>query len=542
MSTIASPPCDAGQIQGQAAPSASCRGGNWVLAAAILGSSMVFIDSTVVGVALPVLQSTLRASSIQVQWVVESYALFLAALLLLGGSLGDQFGRRRIFATGVVLFTAASMLCGFAPNVNFLAVARGIQGIGGALLAPSSLAIISASFNAEERGRAIGTWSGFTAITAAVGPALGGWLVEHASWRSVFFLNVPIALVVLVLVWRHVDESYGEHVKRIDWLGASLVTTGLAALTYGLLTASSTGLGSARAAVTVAAGIVALIAFVFVEHRSASPMVPLGLFRSRNFAGANILTLLLYGALGGALYFVPFDLIQVQRYSPTKAGASLLPFILIMFVLSRWSGGLVARVGARLPLVIGPAVAACGFALFARAGAGGSYITTIGPAVVVLGLGMAIAVAPLTTTVMTAVGDEHAGLASGINNAVSRTASLLAVAILGLVMVAIFTRTLDSRIAALPVAPDVRLAIEAQSGRLAAIALPPGMGDEASLAARLAIDDAFVSGFRTVMIAAAALAIAAALSAAVMIDGKRTAATDASPAPSLRVKLPEPPS
>jgi EmrB/QacA subfamily drug resistance transporter len=526
VTTIANAPCEVGQIEGNRTPATSCCSGTWVLAATILGSSMVFIDGTAVNVALPVLQSSFQATSTQVQWVVEAYALFLAALLLLGGSLGDLFGRKRIFMVGVILFTASSALCGFAPNITFLALARGIQGIGGALLTPSSLAIISASFDANERGKAIGTWSGFTAITAAIGPVLGGWLVEHASWRSVFFLNLPVAVAILVIAGWHIEESYGDRTqRRIDWPGASLVTIGLAALTYGLITASARGLGSPVVAVTLAAGIIALIAFLFVESRSAAPMVPLGLFRSRNFAGANLLTLLLYGALGGALYFVPFNLIQVQGYSPEAAGASLLPFILLMFALSRWSGGLVAKVGARLPLVVGPAVAACGFALFARAGVGGSYWTTFGPAVMVLGLGMAIAVAPLTTTVMGSVGDEHAGLASGINNAVSRTAGLLSVALLGLAIVGVFGSALQRGMASIAVPPSVRLSISGQSGKLAAIALPPDIGDEDSLALTRAIDDAFVAGFRAVMIAAAVLALAAALTAAITIEGKQNAGT-----------------
>jgi EmrB/QacA subfamily drug resistance transporter len=501
---------------------------------------MAFIDGTVVGVALPVLQSELRASATQVQWVVESYALFLAALLLLGGSLGDHFGRRRIFALGIVIFTLASMCCGAAPNVTFLAVARAVQGIGGALLIPSSLAIISASFNEDERGRAIGTWSGFTAITAAIGPALGGWLVEHATWRSVFYLNVPIAIVTLYLVWKYVDESYGDRSGHIDWPGAALVTIGLAGITYGLIAGSGPGTAPTLPAVSFLLGVIALIAFILVERTSRSPMVPLGLFRSRTFSGANILTLLLYGALGGVLYFVPFNLIQVQGYRPTEAGASLLPFIVIMFLLSRWSGGLVARVGAKLPLIVGPSIAAVGFLLFARPGVGGSYWTTFGPAVVVLGIGMAVSVAPLTTTVMTSVGDEHAGLASGINNAVSRTASLLAVAVLGAVVLSVFTSSLSSNLNAAQLPPEVRQSIQAQAGRLAAIQLPPNLSDEATLAARNAIDAAFVAGYRTTMFIAAGLALASAVTAALMISGKRSPVAETTPTQNLGTQLPNP--
>jgi EmrB/QacA subfamily drug resistance transporter len=502
-----------------------------VLVAAILGSSMVFIDGTVVNVALPVLQSSFRASSSQVLWVVESYALFLASLILLGGSLGDRLGRRRIFATGVTLFTLASVLCGLAPSITFLTIARSIQGIGGALLAPSSLAIISASFDSDERGRAIGTWSGFTAITAAVGPVLGGLLVQHVSWRAVFFINVPFALVVLALVKWHVDESYGERdTGGIDWLGATLATIGLGALTYGLLTASSFSLGDPVVIASIGVGVLALAGFVVAESRVRSPMVPLWLFRSRIFTGANVLTLLLYSALGGALYFLPFNLIQIQHYSPTAAGLALLPFILIMFLLSRWSGGLVTRVGARLPLVVGPAVAAGGLALFARAGIGGGYWTTFGPAVVVLGLGMATSVAPLTTTVMSSVGEDHAGIASGINNAVSRTGGLIAVAVLGIVMVAAFSRALAARLDSAQLSPQSQQAVAAQENRLAAISLPSDLSPDTQAALNRAIADSFVAGFRVVMITASGLALAASLAAAVLIDDRelpsRTTAPD----------------
>jgi EmrB/QacA subfamily drug resistance transporter len=529
MTSLAQPPCESSLVHRQTAPALSCRSGTWVLAATILGSSMVFIDGTVVNVALPVLQKEMGATAAQVQWIVESYALFLAALLLLGGSLGDRFGRKRIFTIGVVIFTIASMLCGASPNIAFLAAVRAVQGVGGALLAPASLAIISASFSADERGRAIGTWSGFTAITAAIGPVMGGWLVQHVSWRAVFYLNVPIAVIVLVLTVRHVDESYGDRTASIDWLGAGLVTLGLAGVTYGLISASATGLSDPVNIAAFALGLLALVVFVVVEFRSAAPMVPPHLFKSSDFSGANILTLLLYGALGSALYFIPFNLIQVQGYSPTEAGAALLPFIVVMFLLSRWSGGLVATVGARLPLVVGPAIAALGFALFGRIGVGGDYWRTFFPPIVILGLGMAVTVAPLTTTVLSSVPAEHTGLASGINTAVSRTAALLAVAIFGVVMLSVFTQALLAQMTSVPVTQSQRQAIEAQSGNMAAISLPADMSDQAALAVRNAIDTSFVYGFRTVMIASAVLALVSSLIAALMISGRRPARAETRP-------------
>ena len=525
MANFVKAPCDEAVIRsGPTVISCSPDVGIWVLVATILGSSMAFIDGSVVNVALPVLQVDLNATTTDVQWVVEAYSLFLAALILVGGALGDRFGRRRIFALGIAIFTLASVGCGFSPNVLLLILARAIQGIGGALLVPGSLAIISASFGEDQRGRAIGTWSGFTSITSVVGPVLGGLLVQYASWRWVFFINVPLAAIVLsVLFWR-VPESRNEDAPgKLDWWGTLLVTVGLGAIVYGLIQAGYLGLGNAIVLSTVAAGIVALIAFLFVEARSQVPLVPLTLFRSRNFSGANLLTLLLYGALSGVTFFLPFNLIQVQGYSPTFAGAAFVPFILMMFLLSRWTGGLVARYGAKLPLVVGPVITAAGFALFALPGIGngaGSYWTTFFPAVVVMGLGMTITVAPLTTTVMDAVDQRHAGTASGINNAVSRTAGLLAIAVLGIVMLAAFTNSLDSHLAMLKISPQLRQMIDVQHVKLAGIQIPAHTSPEVQAALKSAIDESFVSGFRLVSLICAGLALASALSAWLLIEGK----------------------
>jgi EmrB/QacA subfamily drug resistance transporter len=511
-------PCDEAVIA-TGAPAALCKesAGPWVLAATILGSSMVFIDGTVVNVALPALQKSLKATVADVQWIVESYALFLAALLLVGGALGDRFGRKRIFSLGVVLFALASVWCGFAPGVNQLIFARAVQGIGGALLVPGSLAIISASFSKEKRGQAIGTWSGFTAITAAVGPVLGGWLIENVSWRAIFFINVPLAAVVLALVFRHVPESRDEDgAYGLDWVGAALATVSLGAIVYGLIESSQAAL---------IGGAVSLAAFLLVEKRGSHPMLPLSLFRSRDFSGANLLTLFLYSALAGMFFFLPMNLIQVQGYTATAAGAATLPFILIMSVLSRWSGGLVKRFGARTPLVIGPAVAALGFALFLRPGVGGSYWTTFFPAVVVLGLGMAVSVAPLTTAVMNAVESNRAGIASGVNNAVSRTAGLLAIAVLGLVMLHGFNRGLDRRSAGLNLPASERV-------KLGAAEAPASADPGTRQAVKHAVAEAFVDGFRRVMLIAAVLALLSSGVAWLFISG--LTAARASPRPSRR--------
>jgi EmrB/QacA subfamily drug resistance transporter len=496
------------------------RAGPWILAAAILGTSMAFIDSTVVNVALPALQSTFKATVIDVQWVVESYGLFLGALILVGGAAGDQFGRRRVFLAGVTLFALASAACGLARSIDQLIAARALQGLGAAFLTPGSLAIISASFSVEERGRAIGTWSGFSAITTALGPVLGGWLIQHASWRWIFFINPPLAAAVIVIsLWR-VPESRGPVAKRLDVLGALVVTVGLGGLVYGLIESPQLGWGHPRVFGSLLLAIACLIAFPFLEARVLSPMVPLELFRSRTFTGANLLTLFLYAALGIFFFVFPMNLIQVQGYTATAAGASALPLILLLFSLSRWSGGLVARYGPKLPLVVGPPIAALGFVLFAIPSVGGSYWTTFFPAFVVLGVGMAVSVAPLTTVVMDAVDQAHAGAASGINNAVARVAGLLAIAVFGIVMVKAFGVRLDRELVILDVPQTVRGEMLSNRIRLAAIEVPSDIDPKIANEVKTAVSASFVFVFRLVACCCAALATTSALTAALLIDGK----------------------
>jgi EmrB/QacA subfamily drug resistance transporter len=516
-------PCDESVIRAGAATAVcSASSGKWVLAATIVASSMAFIDGTVVNVALPALQTALNASVQDVQWVIEAYALFLSALLLVGGSLGDRYGRRRIFLIGVGVFAAGSAWCGLAANVGQLILARAGQGIGAALLVPGSLAIISGSFREEERGRAIGTWSGFSSMTTAIGPVLGGWLVDQVSWRAVFFINIPLAIVVIAISLRHVPESRSGTKSALDWSGAVLAAVSLGALVFALIESARLGFAHRAVIASMMLGGVGLVAFLVVEWRSRHPMLPLELFLSRTFTGANLLTLFLYSALGGTLFFLPLNLIQVQGYTPTQAGAALLPFILIMFLLSRWSGGLVDRYGARLPLVLGPTIAAAGFALFTFPGVGGSYWTTFFPAVVVLGIGMAVSVAPLTTTVMNSVAGTRAGVASGVNNAVARTAGLLAIAVLGIVMLQSFNGALDARVLALNLPANARKSLDEQRNKLAAAEVTSGEPTVRD-AVKEAIAWSFVDAFRRVMLVGSGLAAASAITALALIKSRDAA-------------------
>jgi EmrB/QacA subfamily drug resistance transporter len=485
----------------------------WVLGATILGSSMTFIDATVVNVALPALQADLHATITDVQWVIEAYALFLGALILVGGSMGDQFGRKRVFLLGVIFFTVASILCGLATSPVTLIIGRALQGIGAAFLVPGSLAIISATFDDRERGRAIGTWSGFSAITSAIGPVTGGWLIEHVSWRAVFFLNVPLAIIVLLVSLRFMTESRDpSRTARTDWSGAALAVLGLGGIVFGLLEWPPLGPGHPLVLGALAIGVVSLALLFVVERRVESPMVPLALFRSRTFTLTNALTLLLYGALSMVMFLVPLNLIQVQHYTATAAGAALLPFPLIMFALSRWSGGLVARTGSRLPLTVGPAIAALGLALYARPGIGGSYWMTFFPAVVVLGFGMAVTVAPLTTTVMGAVDPRHAGVASGVNNAVARVAGLVAIAVFGVMLARTFEAQVRPRLEALALPRSAGSDLDRELPKMtgADVSQLSSVAPAQRMLVRTIIDEGFVFAFRLVMIGTAALALAAA--------------------------------
>jgi EmrB/QacA subfamily drug resistance transporter len=522
MLTSIQEPCDESVIRSRLA-SAPCskRAGRWVLVATTLASSMAFIDSTVVNVALPALQTNLNATIVDVQWVIEAYSLLLAAFLLVGGSLGDHYGRRRVFLIGVALFAAASTWCGLAHNIHQLIAARAAQGLGAALLVPGSLAIISSSFPENERGRAIGTWSGFSAITTAIGPVIGGWLIEHFSWRAIFFINVPIALLIIFIsLWR-VPESSDPESKGLDWWGAIVGAFGLGALVYGLIESSRLGFGDRSVIAALVAATALLALFLIIEARVSNPMLPLVLFRSRTFTGANLLTFLLYGALSGTLFFLPLNLIQIQHYSATAAGAAFLPFIVIIFLLSRWAGGLVESYGPKIPLVIGPSIAALGFALFMLPGVNAGYWQNFFPAVVVLGTGMAVSVAPLTTIVMNSVTQNRVGIASGVNNAVARGAGLLAIAVLGIVMLHSFSHAMDRRLADGNVPPAAWQSLQAQRSKLAAASLSEDLDQTTQQLVGHAIAESFVHAFRLIMSIGATLAMASALVAWLLIGTPR---------------------
>jgi EmrB/QacA subfamily drug resistance transporter len=505
----------------------------WILAAAILGSSMAFIDSTVVNVALPALQSNLHASLVGVQWVVECYGLFLSALILIGGALGDSVGRRVMFLLGVALFAAASVGCGLSSSVETLVMWRCFQGIGAACLVPGSLAIISASFDDQSRARAIGTWSGFTAITTALGPVLGGYLIEHASWHWVFFINVPLAAVVIAISWWHLPESRAAGTAHLDWVGALLATVGLAGLVYGLLESTRLGWGRPNVAGSLLLGLVSLLGFVLIEMRARAPMVPLSLFKSRTFSGANLVTLFLYSALGIFFFLFPLNLIQVQGYSATATGAAALPMILLMFFLSRWSGGLIGLYGPKRPLVIGPLIAAGGFVLFALPSVKANYWTTFFPAFVVLGLGMAISVAPLTAAVMGSVERERVGTASGINNAVARVAGVLAVAVFGMVMVKAFGSRLNHSLRYMLLPTDVLRVLQANEIKLVALQVPSSLSVSTAAAIRQSIAQAFVFAFRIVMVLCASLSLVSAALAWWMIGNASLSVQYHTPSPAM---------
>ena len=427
------PPCDEGQIRAQPRPGQAAPRKRLALAATVLGSSMAFIDGSVVNVALPAMRAALKADAAQVQWIVNAYLLLLGALVLIGGSAGDRYGRRKVFIIGVVLFGLASLGCALAPDAGWLIAARAAQGVAAALLVPASLAILGSTFDDEERGGAIGTWAGLGAVTTAVGPVLGGWLVDHVSWRAIFLINLPLAAATVWLALAAVRESRDPDVDRLDWRGAALAATGLGALTWGLTAVGQRGWTSVAVwgALATSAGLLA--GFVVSQARQKHPMMPLSLYRSRTFSGANLLTLALYFGLTGALFFLPFELIARHGYSAAAAGATLLPLSLVMGTLSGLAGKAADRFGARPMLTLGPILAGVGFGLLGAPWIGGGFWTGVLPALLVLAVGMTISVAPLTNTVMGAVAASHAGVASGVNNAVARIAGLLAVAVLGLV-------------------------------------------------------------------------------------------------------------
>ena len=521
-------PCDIGVIDGTKI-SSPCQPSSrpWIIAAASLGSGMAFLDSTILNVALPALQSDLGASVQAVQWTYGAYALVLSALLLVGGTLGDRFGRRRVFVLGATIFAVASLWCALAPGTAQLITARGVQGVGGALLVPASLAIIGASFEGRLKAKAIGTWGALSAIAMAVGPVLGGWLVEEVSWRAAFLINPVLAAVAIPIALWHVPESRDPEAHNVDLVGAVLATTGLAGLVYALIESSAWGLGAPRVLVALTVGLIGLASFIWVERRVKDPMVPPSLFRSRTFDGANLVTLLFYMALTGSLYFLPFLMMQVHGYSALVAGSVFLPFVAMAFLIGRLSGRISARFGTKIPLVVASLAVLVGLLLFAVPGVEhDSYWTSFFPAMIVQGAGMALAITPLTTAALGSVDREHSGLASGVNNAVARVAGLMAVALLGVFVYGVFSTSLDARLHGMDLSEEVRSEMEAAKTHLGAAEAPEGVNAGTEAHIERAIDESFVAGFRAVMLVSAGLALASALVAALLVSDRSVGPSD----------------
>jgi EmrB/QacA subfamily drug resistance transporter len=485
------PPCEAGQVQSVVAEPGVLSTGRKraILAATVLGSSLTFIDGSALGVALPAIQRDLGAGAGAAQWISNAYLLTLGALVLTGGAAGDRFGRKRVFLIGVILFALASVACGLAPDATSLIAGRALQGVGAALLTPGALALIGASFPPEERGRAFGTWAGAGALFGMVGPLIGGWLADNADWRAIFWINIPLAALTILVALRAVPESRDPEARGLDVLGAVLAVSGLAALTWGLTAAPDLGWSAPAVLAGLVGGVGLLAGFLWAEARERHPMMPLSLFRSPVFSGVNVLTLLLYFALGGAMFFLPFDLIRAQGWTATQAGAAMLPFAVVMGLFSGAAGRIADRFGARLSLTLGPLLTGLGLIALAIPGRDAGFVD--GPLIgmTIMAIGMTLAVGPLTAAVMGAVGPTHTGVASGVNNAVARIAGLLAVALLGVVLSAVFVRTVG--------VPDGRTLlgdVMAGSGALDDVAL-----------------DAFHTAFRWVMAISAACALLAAL-------------------------------
>jgi EmrB/QacA subfamily drug resistance transporter len=493
----------------------------WILSSTILASSMAFIDSSALNVALPALQASFQASGADLLWIINAYLLMLAALILVGGSLGDRLGRKKVFMAGIGLFGVASLASGLSPTVGWIIAARIVQGIGGALMIPGSLSIITATVAPNRRGRAIGTWSAVTTLVTVVGPILGGVFSDLGFWRGVFLINLPLAVVALIILYTKVPETRDESVSGpIDVLGTLLITLGLGGLTYGFISAPDNGFGAPLVAGTLMVGVLCLIGFVFREARTAHPMLPLKLFKSRTFSATNLLTLFLYGGLSVGFFFLSLNLVQVQGYSKTQAGLSTLPFAILLTIMSRWAGGLVDRNGPRLPLILGPALAGCGFLWMSFAGLTGgpaSYWTSFFPGILLFGMGMGFTVAPLSASVMGSVETHYSGVASGINNAVSRTAGVLAIAVVGSIALIAFSSSLNSRTASLALPQPVHQTLMAEAGKLGGASVPPGVNDSSAAAVSDAIKMSFVDTFRLVMFISTGLAWVAALATALLI-------------------------
>lgn len=496
----------------------------WVLAATILASSMAFIDSSALNTALPALQADLGASGAELLWIVNAYLLMLAALVLIGGSLGDHLGRKRVFMTGISIFLLGSTACGLAPSTSWLIGFRILQGLGGALMIPGSLAIISAYFLPKQRGQAIGTWSGATTIVTVAGPVLGGALADAGLWRAVFLINLPIGLAALWITFRHVPESRDDTLSSaVDYPGALLAIIALAGITYGLLSGPDRGFNDPQIYGSLLFGAAAAVVFILVEARRSEPMLPLQLFRSRTFSGANLLTLFLYGALSVVSLFLSLNLVQAQGYSQTLAGFAFMPFVILLALLSRWAGSLVDRIGPRLPLIFGPLITAAGFALLALVGQTQgpmAYWTTFFPGMFLFGVGMGFTVAPLTTTVMGAVPTHYSGTASGINNAVSRVASVLTIAVLGALALTSFRSNLTHAVAQIDLTAAERQTVVAQASQLGDAAVPAQIQGASAGKVQQAIDTSFVDTYQFVLWVCTGMAVLSSLSAALLIHDR----------------------
>ncbi|MBN1219922.1 MAG: MFS transporter [Anaerolineae bacterium] len=474
--------------------------GYLILAATIIGAGLVYLDGTIITVALPRIQQEFRASMSNLQWLIDIYILSLTVPILVAGSLSDRYGRKKFFMIGLAGFTISSVVCGMATEFNQLIAARIVQGVSGAIMLPGSLALLNASFPPEERGKNVGTWSAFTPLATAAGPLLGGWLVDHVSWRAAFYINLPVGLAALLLTWRCVPESKSEVMPESqDWLGAGLITLGLGGLIFGLIEGPRRGWQDPLVWVSIVISLVCLVGFVIVENKTEHPMIPFSLFKHRVFTGVTLMTFVLYFAMSGVFFFLTLNLQQIQRFSATMAGAAFMPIIVLLFLMSRWSGEFADRVGPRLPMIVGPIVIAIGFFMYMLPGVSADYWLTFLPATIVFGLGLGITVAPLTAVALGAVPTPLSGLASGVSNAASRVATMLAVAMLGAVMILQFGISLQYETRNLPLSEPDRLILEEETLNLGGAEPPPGLPPGLTAAIEVAIDRAFIDAFRMMM-------------------------------------------